>query len=133
MKRQPAHTLYSIGFIVNAVFALFLPFAVASFATAASNPNILAQVAAGLNQSVRAVAQIMNVLALITLLVAITQMACIVIALYGHDKIVKGKEGGLRPFVLFIILGLFAQNLFYLVGALIDCFAKPAKEEPAKE
>ena len=123
MKRKPAHTLYSVGFVVNAVFALFLPFVLAGLCTTLSNGAILEQVANGLGQSVKAVSQILNVYTLIVLGVALTQIAGIIVALFERDKIIKSRKTKIETPVAFVIIGLFCQNLFYLIGGIFDFFS----------
>lgn len=131
-EKVPTYTLYSIGFIINAVLALFLAFVVASFAKVLSDATLLRQVADGFHYSLDSAKQTLNIATLIVLLAALVQIAGIVIALFVRDKIVKGTSK-IAPSIVFIILGLFCQNAFHLLGGILGCFIPEKKEEPVAE
>ena len=132
MKKQPHHALYAIGFVVNTVFALLIPFLLSACASILIDAKVLETVAKGVGHTVKTTSQVLNVLCLILLLVGITQIAGIVIAIIARNRMIKDRSK-VAPHITFAVIGLFCQNAFYLIGGFLDFFTTHADAVAKKE
>ncbi|MCR5491230.1 MAG: hypothetical protein K6F32_03775 [Bacilli bacterium] len=130
-NKRPAHLLYRIGFVINAIVALVLAVLVIYYTVVLNTPTIAQRMATALGYTVDAMTRTMTTNVIGVAILMVVQIAGLFLSILQKRKVVTGE--GTSPTNVYIIAGLFLLNPFYFLGALVAAIQGTDEREETEE